>query len=160
MKRLVKLSLPLIAACGAAGAVDLQTVYEQALAQDPIMQQAEALHMATRETKTQAILDMVPLDTNISQTWNGRNSDNAATPILGNLALQVNLFSWDKWIALKQANAVVAQGEANYAAARQEQISRVALRVFRGAGGEGHPGRSGQRAAVRDAPARAGRAAL
>ena len=40
-----------------------------------------------------------------------------ATPILGNLSLQVNLFSWDKWIALKQANSIVAQGEANYLAA-------------------------------------------
>ena len=83
------------------GAVNLQTVYDHALAADPIMQQAEALHMASHETRTQAILDMLPLDTNVSKTWNGRNSDNAATPILGNLSLQVNLFSWDKWIALK-----------------------------------------------------------
>src|SRR6476659_7323715 len=119
MNRSVTLALLLIANSGAAQAldtqtppqsVDLQIVYDHALTQDPIYQQAEALHMATRETKTQAILDLLPLDANVSQTWNGRNSDNASTPILGNLGLTVNLFSWDKWIALKQANAIVAQG--------------------------------------------------
>jgi outer membrane protein len=130
MNRLSYLTLPLIVAAGTAGAVDLETVYEHALAADPSMQQAEALHLASRETRTQAILDMLPLDTNVSKTWNGVNSNNAATPILGNLALQVNLFSWDKWIALKQANTIVAQGEANYLAARQDLISRVAQQYF------------------------------
>jgi len=85
MNRSVTLALLLIAASGAAQAldtqtapqsVDLQIVYDHALTQDPIYQQAEALHMATRETKTQAILDLLPLDANVSQTWNGRNSDN------------------------------------------------------------------------------------
>ncbi len=130
MNRFLSLALSLILTSGAARAVDLQTVYEHALSADPIMQQAEALHMASKETRTQAILDMLPLDTNISKTWNGVNSNNTATPILGNLSLSVNLFSWDKWIALKQANSVVAQGEANYAAARQDQISRVAQEYF------------------------------
>ncbi len=113
-----------------AGSVDLQTVYDHALSADPTMQQAEALHMASKETRTQAILDMLPLDTNVSKTWNGRNSDYAATPILGNLALSVNLFSWDKWIALKQANTIVAQGEANYLAAREDLVVRVAQQYF------------------------------
>src|ERR1700704_3074101 len=130
MNRLLCLTLPLIVACGSAGAVDLQTVYDHALTADPTMQQAEALHLASRETRTQAILDMLPLDTNVSKTWNGVNSNNAATPILGNLSLQVNLFSWAKWIALKQANSIVAQGEANYLAAREDLIVRVAQQYF------------------------------
>src|SRR4029077_7265033 len=117
-------------ASAGAGAVDLQTVYDHALSADPRMQQAEALHMASKETRPQAILDMLPLHTNGSKTWNGVNSNNAATPILGNLSLSVNLFSWDKWIALKQANTIVAQGEANYQAARQDLISRVAQQYF------------------------------
>ncbi len=130
MNRFFYLALPLIVASGAVHAVNLQTVYEHAVTADPAMQQAEALHMASKETRTQAILDMLPLDTNVSKTWNGINSNNAATPILGNLSLQVNLFSWDKWIALKQANTIVAQGEANYLAARQDLISRVAQEYF------------------------------
>ncbi|HEV7431699.1 MAG TPA: TolC family outer membrane protein [Steroidobacteraceae bacterium] len=130
MNRLLTLALPLIVVSGAASAVDLQTVYDHALSADPVMRQAEALHLASRETRTQAILDMLPLDTNVSKTWNGRESNSVATPILGNLSLQVNLFSWAKWVALKQANSVVAQGEANYQAARQDLILRVAQQYF------------------------------
>ena len=130
MNRHRKLALILILSSGAVGAVDLQNVYEHALTADPTMQQAEALHMATRETRTQAILGMLPLDTNVSKTWNGKNSENIATPVLGNLSLNVNLFSWDKWIALKQANSTVAQGEANYLAAQQDLISRVGQQYF------------------------------
>jgi outer membrane protein len=130
MNRLLNMALPLIVASGAASAVDLQTVYDHALSADPTMQQNEALYLASRETRTQAILGMLPLDTNISKTWNGRNSQSAATPILGNLSLQVNLFSWDKWIALKQANTIVAQGEANYLAAREDLITRVTQQYF------------------------------
>ena len=130
MNRLVSLTLSLIVAAAAQGAVDLQTVYDHALSADPTMQQAAALHLASRETRTQAILDMLPLDTNVSKTWNGVNSNNSATPILGNLSLQVNLFSWAKWIALKQANSIVAQGEANYLAAREDLIVRVAQQYF------------------------------
>jgi outer membrane protein len=123
-------ALALLLAAGTAGAVDLETVYEHALVADPTMQQAEALHLATKETRTQAILGMLPLDTNVSKTWNGVNSNSTSTPILGNLALQVNLFSWDKWVALRQSSSVVAQGEANYMAAQQELISRVAQQYF------------------------------
>ena len=130
MNRLLILALPLMLASGALGAVDLETVYQQSLSADPSMRQAEALHLATRETRTQAILGMLPLDTNVSKTWNGRNSQNLATPILGNLAVQVNLFSWDNWIALKAADHTVAQGEANYLAAQQDLISRVAQQYF------------------------------
>lgn len=130
MNRHWHLAPALLLVAGAAGAVDLETVYEQALVADPTMQQADALHMATREQKTQAVLDMMPLDTNVSKTWNGRNGDSQATPILGNLALQVNLFSWNKWVALKQANSIVAQGEANYLAAQQDLILRVGQDYF------------------------------
>jgi len=123
-------ALALLLAAGTAGAVDLETVYEHALVADPTMQQADALHMATKETRTQAILGMLPLDTNVSKTWNGVNSNSTSTPILGNLALQVNLFSWDKWVALRQSSSIVAQGEANYMVAQQELISRVAQQYF------------------------------
>ena len=126
----VPLTLALAFGSGTVGAVDLQAVYDHALSADPTMQQAEALHMASRETRTQAILDMLPLDTNVSKTWEGRASNSTSTPVMGNLSLQVNLFSWNKWVALKQANSIVAQGEANYLAAQQDLISRVAQQYF------------------------------
>jgi outer membrane protein len=123
-------ALALCCAAGAAGAEDLQTVYDHALAADPTMQQAEALHMATRETRTQAILNMLPLNASASKNWTGVASVRQSTPALANLNLQVNLFSWDNWVALKQASSTVAQGEANYQAAREDLIARVAQVYF------------------------------
>jgi outer membrane protein len=130
MNRHWLIALALGFAAGAAGAEDLQTVYDHALAADPTMQQADALHMATRETRTQAILDMLPLNANVSKNWTGVASNSSSTPALGNLNLQVNLFSWSNWVALKQANSTVAQGEANYLAAQQDLIVRVAQVYF------------------------------
>jgi outer membrane protein len=51
-------------------------------------------------------------------------------PAIASLGLTVNLFSWNSWINLKQANATVAQGEADYQAAQQDLISRVTQRYF------------------------------
>ena len=130
MNRHWHLALALLLAAGNASAVNLETVYEHALVADPTIQQAEALHLATRESRTQAILDMLPLDTNVSKTWDGNNSSSTSTPVLGNLSLQVNLFSWNKWVALKQSSSIVAQGEANYLAAQQDLIARVAQQYF------------------------------
>jgi outer membrane protein len=123
-------------AAGTAGAEDLQTVYEHAVIADPAMQQAAALNMATREVRTQAVLAMLPLNANVSKNWSGATgsspgfSGTYSTPILGNLGLQVNLFSWSNWIALKQSSATVAQGEANYAAAQEDLVARVATQYF------------------------------
>ncbi len=118
--------------CGAsiAGAENLQAVYDQALAADPTMQQAEAVHRASRETRTQAILAMLPLNAVASKSWYGVASQTQSTPAFANLNLQVNLFSWNNWIALKQANATVAQAEANYQAAREDLITRVTQQYF------------------------------
>ena len=44
--------------------------------------------------------------------------------------LSQNLFSWQNWVALQRADAQVAQAEADYQAAQQDLISRVAQRYF------------------------------
>jgi outer membrane protein len=124
------LALGLAAAAAGARAEDLATVYQRALVADPRMRQAEALHMATRETRTQALLAMLPLDASASKNWAGVGSDHGSTPAIGTLALNVNLFSWSNWIALKQSNAIVAQGEADYLAAQYDLIARVAQQYF------------------------------
>jgi outer membrane protein len=46
------------------------------------------------------------------------------------LNLQQNLFSWTNWMALKAASHQVAQAEANYQAAEQQLILRVAQAYF------------------------------
>jgi len=115
---------------GLAGAEDLQTVYDHALVADPTMQQAAALQMASRETRTQAILAMLPLNATATKNWNGIGGTSVSTPALANLGLQVNLFSWNNWVALKSASSTVAQGEANYLAAQEDLIARVATQYF------------------------------
>ncbi|MCC7464364.1 MAG: TolC family outer membrane protein [Gammaproteobacteria bacterium] len=125
------LSLALASAVtGTERTEDLATVYQRALHADPRMQQAEALHLATRETRTQAWLAMLPLDASASKNWTGVGSDHTSNPAIGTVALQVNLFSWNNWVNLKQANAIVAQGEANYVAAQYDLIARVAQQYF------------------------------
>jgi outer membrane protein len=128
------LMLALAAAATTAAAAerveDLATVYQRALQTDPRMQQAEALHLATRETRTQAWLAMLPLDASASKNWTGVGSDHVTNPAIGTVALQVNLFSWNNWVNLKQSNAIVAQGEANYVAAQYDLIARVAQQYF------------------------------
>ena len=46
------------------------------------------------------------------------------------LNLRQNVFSWSNWMALKAASREVAQAEANYAAAEQQLILRVAQAYF------------------------------
>ena len=55
------------------------------------------------------------------------------------LNLQQNLFSWTNWMTLKAASHQVAQAEANYRAAEQDLILRVAQAYFDCAGGRGQP---------------------
>jgi outer membrane protein len=130
--RISALALALAASVTAAAerTEDLASVYQRALQADPRMRQAEALHLATRETRTQAWLAMLPLDASASKNWTGVGSDRTNNPAIGTVALQVNLFSWNNWINLKQANAIVAQGEANYVAAQYDLIARVAQQYF------------------------------
>ncbi|MFO1400295.1 MAG: TolC family outer membrane protein [Steroidobacteraceae bacterium] len=134
LTRIPALALALSAAATVATAADrvedLATVYQRALQADPRMQQAEALHLATRETRTQAWLAMLPLDASASKNWTGVGSDRTTNPAIGTVALQVNLFSWNNWVNLKQSSAIVAQGEANYVAAQYDLIARVAQQYF------------------------------
>jgi outer membrane protein len=44
--------------------------------------------------------------------------------------LKQNLFNWGNWESLKRANSQVAQAEADYQAARQDLMERVAQRYF------------------------------
>jgi outer membrane protein len=46
------------------------------------------------------------------------------------LDLKQNLFRWQNWVALKQADSQVAQAEADYQAAKQDLMERVSQRYF------------------------------
>jgi len=131
MKRYSMIALACAAAIQVSHAEDLATVYDRALLADPTMQQAEARRLAQRETKTQALLALMPLNAQASKNWSGVQGGNTITnPALATLGLNVNLFSWNSWVNLKSANATVAQAEANFMASQQDLISRVTQRYF------------------------------
>lgn len=150
MRRWVALSLGLIVASSAARAEDLLAVYERAVANDPQIREADANRLATRESKPQAFAALLPQLTGaasygkdktdgLSQstfvlngvlTPSDRSGSGTTTNKNWNVSLRQNVFGWDNWMALKRADHQVAQAEADYAAAQQNLITRVAQRYF------------------------------
>jgi outer membrane protein len=124
--------LAVVCACvtGNAAAVNLLDVYNRSLTADALWQQAAATRLAIRETKTQALINLLPLDVSANKSWAAVGSTTLNTPAYAGLNLSVNLFSWDSWVALKSADATVAQGEANYQAVAQSLIQRVTQQYF------------------------------
>ena len=137
-----------------APAADLLAVYQRALQNDPQLKEAEATRLASLESKPQAIAALLPQISGsgtISQEKDKGQSNQTETveadgqtftesfPFNGRVDttthkygvdLSQNLFSWNNWVALKRADAQVAQAEADYQAAQQDLISRVAQRYF------------------------------
>jgi outer membrane protein len=157
MNRVIALAL-LVLGCCRAEAKDLVSVFEDAVHNDPVIRQADANRLAARESRPQAISALLPqvnatgsvtrdhnagVQDQIDEFNNPTNPN--GPPVLGvvplpevitsttkqwALNLQQNLFSWTNWMALKAANHQVAQAEANYQAAEQQLILRVAQAYF------------------------------
>jgi outer membrane protein len=144
-----------VLACSAAQAADLLEVYQRAVQNDPLIREAEANRLASRESKPRAIGALLPQieaagsigqsESEGSQTFLTRSSltDPNAPPIISTtdqetdadftqyrLQLTQTVFRWDQWKALSQANSQVAQAEADYAAAQQDLMLRSAQRYF------------------------------
>ena len=130
-----------------ASAADLKDVYERALTNDPVIREADALRLAARESRPQAIGALLP-QVAASGRYNDEESDssgafvqpgNPPTPEIrdsdGNssawdVTLRQNIFSWRNWATLRRANAETAQAEADYDAAQQNLILRTAEAYF------------------------------
>ncbi|MGH8496356.1 MAG: TolC family outer membrane protein [Gammaproteobacteria bacterium] len=137
-------------AAQAVPAADLGDAYERAVQSDPLLREAEANRLAALEAKPQARALLLPqLNFQASRTETeiegagsffqpgGEtgfvipfNQQEDSTDTVFNLQLQQTLFRWDQWVALRQADSTVAQAEANYLAAQQDVITRVAQRYF------------------------------
>jgi outer membrane protein len=153
MKRL-SIVLACCLACSTTPAADLLAVYQRALQNDPQLKEAEANRLAALESKPQAIAALLPqlagsgtvskekdkgqsnqVETvqedgqNFSESFpfNGRVS---TTTHKYGVDLSQNLFNWGNWVALKKADAQVAQAEADYQAAQQDLMARVSQRYF------------------------------
>jgi outer membrane protein len=154
MKRLMTL-FALCVSAASAPAADLLAIYQRALQNDPQLREAEATRLAALETKPQALAALLPQlsgsglvsrerDTGPStitqplssppgpvllQTYPFDGRIDTTTHKYG-IDLKQNLFRWENWVALQRADAQVAQAEADYQAAQQDLMERVAQRYF------------------------------
>jgi outer membrane protein len=152
MKKLLKiryLAISLLCA-GAAPAVQgasLLEVYQQALQSDPLIHEADALRLAASEVAPQARSLLFPQiegragyttseaagNQLIVDTVSGANSVPFSSDVDSNswdIGIRQTVFRWDQVVGLKQANKVVARAEADYEAAQQDLMIRVAQRYF------------------------------
>src|SRR6185437_1556297 len=69
-----------ICLAGVAHGSDLLQVYDRALTVDPQWLQAVATHLAARETKTQALIGLLPIDLSANKEWQGIGNRPLTTP--------------------------------------------------------------------------------
>jgi outer membrane protein len=154
MKRLMILFATCVSAASAPAA-DLLAVYQRALQNDPQLREAEANRLAALETKPQALAALLPQLAGNGQVTRQHDSGTSTItqplssppgPVLlqtypfdgriittthkYGIDLKQNLFRWENWVALQRADAQVAQAEADYQAAQQDLMERVAQRYF------------------------------
>lgn len=138
-------------------AATLMDIYGIAITADPLLKEAASNRMATLEAKPQAMSALLPQISGQGRVSNvytggGNTFDQVFTdPNTGEttvttvttdftqnttparswqLDLTQTLFRWDQWVALKQADKQLAQAEAEYRAAEQDLMARVAQRYF------------------------------
>ncbi|MBI4986262.1 MAG: TolC family outer membrane protein [Rhodocyclales bacterium] len=138
-----KLSLALAAvfAAGTAAAADLVSVYRDAVAYDAQFAAAKASLDAGREKLPQGRAGLLPtIGLSANTTWNDLDVHRRATPPTDTpfkynsngwtVQLTQPLFRWQNWETYNQSELQVALAEAQFAAARQDLIVRVAQAYF------------------------------
>ena len=119
-----------------AAADDLITVYRQALDSDPTFKAATAAHQAALEIGPQSLAGVLPelgfTGSYSRDRFDPRNTGPTtyATNETYTLGLRQPVFRRDRFIQLEQADSRIAQADAEYAAARQDLIIRVARAYF------------------------------
>ena len=131
---------------GIANAESLYAVYQRAQEYDPTLRAAAAARDATLEVKPQSragVLPSIGLGGDVSRnSYDERNplptvsNPTYSTNQTYSLNLTQPLFRWDRWVALGQADNLVMQAQAQYTAADQELMVRVAERYFAVLGAE------------------------
>ena len=128
-------------------AADLKDVYEKALTNDPVIREADALRLAARESRPQAIGGLLPQvnafaqrnETDTSSAGVDVDPPDPADTVDQNrdgvsenwqVTLRQSIFSWQNWATLRRANAETAQAEADYDAAQQDLILRTSEAYF------------------------------
>ena len=135
-----------VSTTGMAQAASLLEIYQQALQSDPLIHEAESRRLAAMEANPQARGLLFPQIQGSASVQTSESEGNqfvvtdafvGAIPFEGdsddknwNINLRQSIFRWDQVVGLQQANKRVAQAEADYEAAQQDLIIRVATRYF------------------------------
>lgn len=142
---LANLALSLALASNAT-AESLIDVYQMALQNDPSIREADANRSAELQSKPQARGLLLP-QIDFSADWTDQSSDGLQNSAFGgqnlrqdfsteqdgwrwSVNLSQTLFRWDQWVSLKRSSKEVARAEADYLAAGQDLMIRVATRYF------------------------------
>ncbi len=145
-RRIVLFLVASLALNPAVRAESLIEIYQMALQNDPSIREAEANRSATLQTKPQARGLLLP-QVDFSADWSDSTSDGARNTTFGGINartdfeteqdgwrwsvnLSQTLFRWDQWLSLRRSSKQVAQAEADYLAAGQDLLIRVATRYF------------------------------
>jgi outer membrane protein len=126
---------------GAAQAADLMSVYHDAVAYDATFAAAKASLEAGRQKYPQGRAGLLPtIGVSANTTWNETDLTIRSTPTVSQsvnynsngwtASLTQPLFRWQNWANFKQGELAVTQAEAQFAAARQDLILRVAQAYF------------------------------
>jgi outer membrane protein len=147
---LAGLAVALAVAAASAPAEDLLQVYDLAVLNDPQIREAAANRDANKESRPQAIGALLPQIAGAADiSRNQSNGTSSSTQLIGGVPVQFDsggrtirdnqgwgftlrqsVFSYANWTALRTANHVVAQSEADYLAAEQSLAQRVAQQYF------------------------------
>lgn len=123
-----------------ANAGNLLDAYNLARQNDPALKAADAVRLARSEADPQSFSALLPtIGFSASTTDNHQETQNSSFfPSIKedfnthgySLTLTQPVYHHESWVALRQAKSTVKQAEADYAAAEQDLILRVAGRYF------------------------------
>ncbi len=125
-----------------AHATDLVEAFNLALESDPAFRRVAAANRAVLEQKPQAISQLLPaVRATGNSYYNDQNISSAFIPVGEGGGVKFNshgysinltqpLFRVDRFFRLQQANSNIRQSEAEYAAAEQELMVRLAQRYY------------------------------
>jgi outer membrane protein len=141
MKKLILLCATLLGAwAGNVSAVDLSTVYQQALVSDPVYQQAIAQRLATGENVPINLAPLLPQGNIaggplLNKTHVSGAGDTSALSSLSHgysftLSLSQTVFNYAQWKSFTGARAISRQADATLNAATQSLMLRVAKAYF------------------------------
>lgn len=115
-------------------------VYELALSNDAQYQAARYQYESVKQSAPIARSALLPQISGTAQTFENQNTTDSTNPLFDgtnkfnttgySLSLSQSIYRNDQWMNLKQANASVAQAEAEYKAALQDLIIRTIQAYF------------------------------